>query len=201
MADAEKKSEDEQLNGELPESDAEMETSKKPGALATIPKEELDRIKQEAAEYKDKYLRLLAEADNLRKRMLKEKQELIQYAVQNVIIDFLNPIDHLENALQFAKNMSDEVKHWAIGFEMILNQFKEVLANNGVAPFQSVGMKFDPNCHEAVETEETTSVAEGTVVAESLRGYKMGGKTIRPARVKVAKAPPKQKPQEEQKKT
>src|SRR5262249_12128024 len=125
-------------------------------------------------------------------------QELVQYALQNMIVDFLGPIDHLENALKFSQQTSDEVKHWAKGFEMILGQFKDVLANNNVQPFDSVGQHFDPHFHEAVEVVTTSDYAPGTVVSESVRGYKMGDKTIRPARVKVAKAPPPPKPEKEE---
>lgn len=153
---------------------------------------ELDQLKNEAAEYKEKYIRLLAESENARKRLQKERQEMIQYALQNTIADFLAPIDHMENALKHAKQMSEEVKHWAIGFEMILNQFKDVLSNNGVTPFNSQGLPFDPHNHEAVEMIETDEYPPGTVVTETVKGYTMGGRTIRPARVTVAKAPAKQ---------
>jgi molecular chaperone GrpE len=149
---------------------------------------ELEKIKAEAAEYKDKYLRLLAESENARKRLQKERQELIQYAVQNVILDFLNPIDHMENALKFTQQMSPEVKSWAVGFQMILTQFKDVLANNGVIPFVSEGTEFDPHRHEAVEMIATSNFPPGVVVEESVRGYKIGDRTLRPARVKVSKA-------------
>lgn len=158
-------------------------------ATMSVSELELDSLKKELADCKDKYLRVLAESENARKRLQKEKQETIQYAVQNVIVDFLNPIDHMENALKFAQQMSDEVKHWATGFQMILTQFKDVLSNNGVAPFASEGKPFDPHRHEAVETIETGDYAPNTVVEESLKGYVMGDKTIRPARVKVSKAP------------
>lgn len=150
---------------------------------------ELEHIHREAAEYKEKYIRLLAESENARKRLQKERQEMIQYALQNTIVDFLIPIDHMENALKHAKLMSEEVKHWAIGFDMILGQFKDVLSNNGVAPFDSQGQPFDPHTHEAVEMVETDEYTPGTVVAEIIRGYKMGSRTIRPARVTVAKTP------------
>lgn len=150
---------------------------------------ELESLKKELAESKDKYLRVLAESENARKRLQKEKQEMIQYAQQNIIVDFLNPIDHMENALKFTQQMSDEVKHWAIGFQMILTQFKDVLAANGVAPFISEGKPFDHHRHEAIETVTTQDFPPNTVVEESLRGYSMGDKIIRPARVKVSKVP------------
>lgn len=158
---------------------------------------ELEKLRGEAGDLKDKYLRVLAESENSKKRLQKEKHDLSQYAVQNVILDFLNPIDHMENALKFTHQMSGEVKHWAVGFQMILSQFKDVLANNGVYPFNSQGEPFDPHCHEAIEMIETSDYAEGVVVEESLRGYKMGDRIIRPARVKVSKLPSPQ-PTEEQ---
>ncbi|WP_408633521.1 MULTISPECIES: nucleotide exchange factor GrpE [Parachlamydia] len=156
--------------------------------VISIDEKEIEALRRDAADNKDKYLRILAESDNQRKRLQKERQELIQYAIQNVIADFLNPIDHMENALKFKDQMSPEVKGWALGFEMILNQFKDVLANNGVIPMTSVGTPFDPHFHEAIEMVETNEFAPGTVVEENLKGYKMGDKVIRPARVKVAKA-------------
>lgn len=165
------------------------EQAEKKTSTVSVTDLELEQLRREVADYKDKYFRGLAESENARKRMQKERQELIQYAVQNVIVDFLNPIDHLENALNFAQQASDEVKHWAHGFQMILNQFKDTLANNGVVAIKSEGMTFDPHYHEAIEMVETADYPPGTIVTETLKGYRMGDKTIRPARVKVAKAP------------
>lgn len=173
-------------NGQQPQKNKEPAPEPKSVTISDI---ELEQIKRESSEYKDKYLRSIAEAENLRKRLHKERHDMTQLAVQSVMTDFLNPIDHLENALSFTSNMSEEVKNWATGFKMILNQLKDVLASNDVHPFKSVGMPFDPHNHEAVEMVETSEYPPGTVIAESIRGYKMGSKTIRPARVKVSKAP------------
>lgn len=154
----------------------------------TITDIEFEKLQNDASESKDKYLRLLAESENARKRLYKERQELTQFSIQNVITDFLNPIDHMENALKFTQQMSDEVKHWALGFQMILGQFKEVLSSNGVQAFVSEGKPFDPHYHEAVEMVETDEYPPGIVIEESIRGYKMGDRVIRPSRVKVSKA-------------
>jgi molecular chaperone GrpE len=151
---------------------------------------DFEKLNATAMEYKDKYFRSLAEMENLRKRLQKERQELVQYAIQNVMLDFLAPIDQMEMALKFTDQASSEVKHWAMGFQMILGQFKDALASNGVKPFTAVGQPFDHSCHEAVEMVETAEYPPGTVVEESMRGYKMNGdKILRPARVKVSKAP------------
>lgn len=177
-------------NGTKPPKEKEetISETRKPKQI-TITDIELEQIKKESFEYKDKYLRQLAEVENARKRMLKEKQDMIQFSTQNLIAEFLHPMDHLENALKFTKDMSDEVKHWAFGFEMILSQFKDVLTNNGVTSIESKGKIFDPHVHEAVEMVETTDYPPGTVIDEFIRGYKMGDRLVRAARVKVAKAP------------
>lgn len=149
----------------------------------------LEQSKTEASEYKDKYLRLLAESENMRKRLSKEKQEMTAYALQQIIAEFLAPIDHMENALGFTEQMSDEVKHWGLGFQMILTQFKDVLADHGANSFVSKDTPFNPHLHEAVETMERDDIAPGIVVEEFVKGYKMGDKVLRPARVKVSKTP------------
>jgi molecular chaperone GrpE len=188
-------------NSKTPENDAEKgEESKKPreAKMINITDIELETLKNELRECQDKYVRYLAESENARKRMAKEKHELIQYALQNLIVDFLDPIDHFENALKFTHLMSDEVKNWALGFQMILGQFKDVLSNNSVEAFASVGTQFDPHLHEAVEVVNTNEHPPGTVVEENLRGFKMGDRIIRPARVKVAKPVEEKKPKEEE---
>ncbi len=140
-------------------------------------------------DWKDKYLRTLAEQENMRKRIQKEKQEMIAFGIENAIAEFLPAIDNLENALRFGMSASGEVKNWALGFEMILSQFKEVLHNHGIVSFHSEGNSFDPEYHEAVEIVETTEHPDGVIMHEFSKGYKSTARIIRPARVKVAKHP------------
>jgi len=154
---------------------------------------------QEEEDFKDKYFRILAEMENSRKRLQKEKQEMSRFAIENVIAEILLPIDTFENALNFAEQMSDDTHNWAKGFEMILGQFKEILANHNVSSFHSEGEMFDPHRHEAVEIEETIEYEDGTILKEFLKGYKSGDRILRAARVKVAKAPSKEDLQEEEK--
>lgn len=183
-----------QENGQINPNNDELSTEETSFSSANIhPKqvmitdEELRNLQKETLEYKDKYLRLLADGENARKRMQKERQELTKYAIENVLIDFIKPIDNMENALKFAQGMSDEIKHWAFGFQMILTQFKDILSEQGVSTFDSMGVHFDPHLHEAVEVIDDQTQPPGTVVEEYVKGYKMGDKTIRPARVKVTK--------------
>ncbi len=151
----------------------------------------LETVEKELSEYKDKYFRALAEGENTRKRLQREKIESQSYAVQSVILDLLHPLDHFEQALRHLDKASDEVRTWGIGFTMILDQLKQVLNDHGVTGFDSKGSLFDPHLHEAIETEETESVPEGTILEEFVRGYQLANRVIRPARVKVATAPQK----------
>jgi molecular chaperone GrpE len=151
--------------------------------------QEIEKLKAEAAEFKDKYFRALAEAENTRKRLQKEKAESQSYAIQNVIVDMLQPLDHFEQALKHTSGASNEIKQWVQGFDMIVSQFKQVLGDHGVQAFSSKGEVFDPHAHEAIETEESNEFAPGTIMEEYVRGYKLGTRVIRPAKVKVATAP------------
>jgi molecular chaperone GrpE len=142
-------------------------------------------------DWKDKYFRSLAEMENMRKRMQKERHEMARFGIENAVSEFLPAIDNFENALRFAEGASGEIKSWAVGFEMILSQFKEVLHNYGVVAFHSEGNTFNPQYHEAVEIIETTDHPDGSIIHEFTKGYKSASRTIRPARVKVAKHPQK----------
>jgi len=154
------------------------ENEEKIEAIETPPVEE---------DFKDKYFRLLAEMENTRKRMQKEKHEMTRFAIENVIAEVLGPIDTFESALGFTEQMSEETRNWSKGFAMILSQFKDILSNHNIVSFHSVGEMFDPHMHEAVEVEETDDHPEGTILKEFLKGYKSGDRIIRAARVKVAR--------------
>lgn len=149
---------------------------------------EVEELRKEVKDFKDKYFRALAEQENARKRMQKERSEGTHYLVSDVISEFLQPLDQLEKALYFAEASSPEVKNWAVGFEMILAQFKDVLAGHNVKSFDAIGKPFDPHLHEAVEMVATDEHSEGTVIEEELKGYMIGDRPLRPARVKVAQA-------------
>lgn len=147
---------------------------------------DLTVLMAELDDYKNRLKYALAEMENMRKRLVHDKQEMIQFAVENVILDFLEPIDNLENALGFSDKMSEETRSWAVGFQMILAQFKNVLNRLGVTPLHCVGRTFDSNLHHAVETEQTDEAAPNTIIAELMKGYSHKGRTLRHAKVKVA---------------
>jgi molecular chaperone GrpE len=143
----------------------------------------------ELKECQNKYLRLLADQENTRRRLYKEKQDTVKFAIENTVTEFFPILDNFENALNFAQNSSKEVQQWASGFQMILSQFRDVLHNHGIVAFHSTGNIFDPHYHEAMEIVETHDHPDGTILDEFAKGYKSGNRTIRPARVKVAKTP------------
>lgn len=148
----------------------------------TVEQLEIEQLR----EYKDKYVRLLAENENTRKRLQRERQESVRHAIADVMIEFLHPLDHLEQALKFADQAAPEVQNWALGFRMIVTQFKDALANHGVFAFEAEGKEFDPHLHEAVEVVSTDTHPPGIVLEELARGYKIGERVLRPARVKVS---------------
>lgn len=150
---------------------------------------EHQKLQEELELHKAKYLRSLAELENTRKRMQKERQEMTKFAVDTVITDFLEPLDSLEKALSYTEQMSPETRNWAMGFQMILTQLSDILTQHGVLPFESIGHQFDPHLHEAVAVEETEAVQEGRILEQFARGYKSADRILRPARVKVAKRP------------
>ncbi|WP_420421230.1 nucleotide exchange factor GrpE [Simkania sp.] len=176
--------------------DPESQGEKQSEAQEDKPQEEQlptsEELQFELRNQQEKNLRLLAEMENARKRMQKDKHDTTRFAVENVIEEFLSPLDNFENAFSFTQQASEEVQNWAKGFEMILTQFKDVLANHNVTPFSSEGNHFDPHLHEVIEIEETEKHEEGTVIQEFVRGYKCGERILRPAKVKVAKKPVKE---------
>lgn len=155
----------------------------------TTPIDEMTKLQEELHLHKEKYLRSLAELENTKKRLQKERQEMTKFAVENVIVDFLNPLDNLEKALSFTDQMSDETRNWAMGFKMILTQLQDVLSEHHIYAFEAKGEIFDPHLHEAVSIEETEAFPEGTILEQFSKGYKSSERTLRPARVKVAKKP------------
>jgi molecular chaperone GrpE len=138
--------------------------------------EKILRLETELKDANDKYLRALAEQQNLVKRQAAEKEDFVRYANQEVISEFLMVYDHLKLSLVHADE-NIKASAWAQGVEYTVKQFKDLLAVNGVEEIKTVGAKFDPNTMEAVE-------GQGEKVAkEIMAGYKLNGKVIRAARV------------------
>ena len=149
---------------------------------------ELDTLKVEYAELKNKLLRTAADYENFRKRALRELDEARTRTKDSVIRDVLPLVDNLERAVQ-AANTANDVTSVVDGVKMVLASFSDIAENLGIKRVEAVGKSFDPNCHDAMQQLETTDHPPGTVVAEILPGYTAGDRLIRAAMVAVAKAP------------
>ncbi|HIE51153.1 MAG TPA: nucleotide exchange factor GrpE [Armatimonadetes bacterium] len=144
---------------------------------------------REAAENYDKWLRALAELDNVRKRARQEKEEAIRYANEQLLEALLPVLDNFERALNSAEQGSS-LEALVRGVQMIYQQFRNVLFNAGLQPIPvEPGQPFDPNQHEAVMRVETEEHPEGTILEEVQKGYWLNSRILRPAWVKVAVAP------------
>lgn len=139
-------------------------------------------LEEAAAADKDKYLRLLAEYDNFRKRSIQEKLNAFSDATAKAALEVISVIDNFERAM--AADCSDE--NYKKGVEMIYGQFLEVIKKLGVEEIDALGKEFDPNLHNAVSQVEDESFGENTVSQVYQKGYKLGDKVIRCAMVVVA---------------
>lgn len=141
---------------------------------------------EEAAQFKDKYLRSVADLENFRKRALREKDEARTYGAENLLRDLLVVIDNMERAMEAAGEI-DQIKQ---GVKMTHDQFKQILRQHGVEVVEAHGAPFDPAHHEAVAHVETADHLPGTIMQEHRRGYKFRERLLRPSMVSVAKALP-----------
>ncbi len=147
-------------------------------------REELEKARAEAEAYKDRYLRAMAEMDNMRKRLEKRFAEEAEQEKRRFLRAILPLVDNLEMVV---KHSESDPKVLREGVRMILQEFMRTLEQEGVKPVPSVGQKFDPFVHEAVEVVETEQHPEETVVDEVQKGYTYKGSLLRPARVRVAR--------------
>lgn len=148
--------------------------------------ERLKAIEEELQETKDKYLRLYAEFDNYRKRVQKDREELLKYGSEPLIMELLTIVDNLEMALSHARNETG-VDGLIQGVELTLKEFHKILKNYGVEEIEALGKPFDPQIHHAMSQIVRTDVDEMTVVEEYRKGYKLNDKVIRPSLVAVSK--------------
>jgi molecular chaperone GrpE len=167
---------------------------------AEIPPEELptdpDELKnllvqrtQEAKENYDRFLRLAAELENLKKRQEREISEVRQFANENLIKELLPVLDNLERALEHGRQ-TDAPEALMEGLELVQQDFLKVLGRFGITPLDSLGERFDPAFHHAVMEEEAPEVEDQTVTNELQKGYLLQNRLLRPAMVVVSRNTP-----------
>ena len=180
------------VNGEdvvkedIKDTEAEQTVEEKEAAeqQADAVEEKVEENKEEAEPEEDgdaKYLRLMADFQNYKKRVEKEKKDLYSYANEKLATDLLEVVDNFERALSH-EDSGDGFKE---GMEMIFKQLNGVLEKHGLAEIPALGEDFDPNFHNAVMTEETDEYESGKVSGVLQKGYTLNGKVIRPSMVKV----------------
>jgi molecular chaperone GrpE len=145
-----------------------------------------DALQKERDDLYDRLLRKTAEFDNFRKRVERDRQEMIEWAAADVIGDLLSIVDDFDRAL--AADAPPEAQAYKSGLELIHRQLSEILKKRGVAVVEAMGADFDPHVHQAVAYEEVPGAREGEVVGVMAKGYKLGDRLLRPALVRVAKA-------------
>ncbi|MBR2281410.1 MAG: nucleotide exchange factor GrpE [Spirochaetales bacterium] len=197
MKNEEKNSELEQeiLDEEIVD-EAENETTEGPDAqedpVEEVSQEEIlsEKVKElEAAnaELKDQMLRRQAELDNFRKRLIRDKEEAIQFANESLVRDLLTFLDNMERAIAACKQGGD-VKSLIEGLEMTQSQLMSTLDKNwGLKAIDSVGHEFDPSLHEACMMTIDESLDKETVLEEFQKGYTLHDRVIRPSKVKIGK--------------
>ena len=145
-------------------------------------KNELELKQEELDEITDRYKRVLAEFENYKKRSSKERENLYNSILADVVESILPVLDNLENAAK----VETEDENYKKGVEMVLQQFKIVLGAKGVEEIKTVGETFDPELHEAVSSIQDEKLGEKEIAEEYRKGYKIGTKVIRHSMVVVA---------------
>jgi molecular chaperone GrpE len=143
---------------------------------------------EQAQQFQDQWLRAAADFDNFRKRAARERAEAVRYANEGLLQKLVPVLDNFEMALAAANAQNTTVQALQAGVAMIHQQFKTALADAGLEEIDAVQKSFDPNLHEAVSQEATAEVAEGQVVRQLRKGYRLRDRLLRPASVVVAKA-------------
>lgn len=151
-------------------------------AWAQDPAAELDKWKDVAA-------RAQADLDNFRKRMAREKSEAIQYANRNLLEQLLPIIDNFEMGLKAASSAEGDSSIILQGMSMVFKQIGDFLTDQGVEIVPSDGLAFDPNVHEALKQEPSSTVSEGHIIYTMRRGYRLKDRILRAANVVVSSGP------------
>ncbi len=135
--------------------------------------------------FRDLALRSQADFDNYKKRATREKEEAIRYANSSLLERLIAIVDNFELGLAAAKDEGAASPVYS-GMSMVLKQLTDFLADNGLQPIDAEGQKFDPNLHEAIAHEPSENAAEGVVVRQMRRGYRMKDRLLRPSSVVVS---------------
>ena len=171
-----------------PESAEQVENSPENAPVVeNEPLSELDQAKADLAEQKDKFLRLMAEFDNYKRRTAKERMELIQTAGKDVIVSLLDVLDDCDRA-EKQLSISDDIAVQKEGIQLVFNKIRATMQAKGLVAMESIGKDFDVEVHEAItEVPVPDAKQKGKVIDEVTKGYLLNEKIIRFAKVVVGK--------------
>lgn len=144
-----------------------------------------EKTEEKADDGNEKYVRLMAEFQNYKKRVAKEKNDIREYATEKLVMELLPVLDNFERAL--AASAEDDPAGYAKGMELIFTQMVTELQKSGLAEVEAEGQDFDPTKHNAVMTEENEEMESGKVSKVLQKGYALNDKVIRPSMVAVTK--------------
>jgi molecular chaperone GrpE len=156
-------------------------------ATTTESSVDVEQMGKDLAEMKERLLRNVAEMDNMRKRLEREKADFIKFSLESVLKDMIPVLDSFDKALFGVSSHSEsgDPKSFHDGMTMVHKQLLNALAKHGLEPVESVGKPFDPNLHQAIQRIESSDVSDEVVATEFMKGYALHGRLIRPAMVSV----------------
>jgi molecular chaperone GrpE len=167
------------------EPEVEEKDSAAPSAENVQPEDETDGLQADLDRFRDLALRSQADFENYKKRAAREKEEAIKYANSSLLEKLIAIVDNFELGLEAARAEGEKSPIFS-GMSMVLKQLMDFLTDSGLKPIDATGQKFDPNLHEAIAHEPSDEVAEGTVIRQTRRGYKMKDRLLRPSSVVVS---------------
>lgn len=173
----------EEAAADLPETAVSEEKPEQDGSEAAEV-DEVAALKEELEAEQNKYLRLLADYDNFKRRVQKDRQDAEKFRAQSLLADLLPVLDNFERALS-VETKSEESASLLKGVEMVQKSLLEAVKREGLEEVKAVGEPFDPNFHQAVMQEKDENAEPGAVLMELQKGYTLKGRVLRPAMVKV----------------
>jgi molecular chaperone GrpE len=177
----------EEQKDEHPQAESENRDNEEVASAETVNQtESIDELKKAVSEANDKYVRLYADFENYKKIAARNREDLLKYANEDLMVDMLTVIDHLELALQHASD-NDVSNSLAEGVNLTLKELKNVLEKHGLVAINALGKPFDPSVHHAMSQIESEEVGENTIVKEFRKGYMLKDRVLRAAMVGVAK--------------
>lgn len=162
------------------DAEAKEEGKEEPGKAEDAAK----KAEEEAAQESERYMRLMAEFQNYKRRAAKEKTDTLQYANEKIVADILPVLDNFERALT---TETEDIEGYAKGMQLIFEQLYKALENAGLEEIKALDEDFDPNVHNAVMTDNIEDKDDGKITKVLQKGYKLRDKVVRPSMVAVNK--------------